>query len=186
MHTPLIDLSIYVSALFAPEVVALLCAFLIVIAWSIAFLRHIPIRHIFHQHVSSGIKTCFLIVGSTGIATFLSQTIKHIYKIPRPVDMLVMETGYRFPSGHATVSTAFFVALIVSMYVFYSTSALPVKRFVTSLSILLIIGVSSSRLVLHVHKPIDVICGVVLGLISVLIMVYIYKKNNTYEKIASK
>lgn len=183
MHTPIVDLSIYVSALFAPEVVVLFCVFLLTVAGSIALLRHIPIRHIFHQHVSSGIKTCFLIVGSTGIATVLSQVIKHIYKIPRPVDMLVIETGYRFPSGHATVSTAFFTALIVSVYFFYSASVLPVKRFVTSLSILLIIGVSCSRLVLRVHKPIDVVCGVVLGLISVLIMVYIYKKNNAHEKI---
>jgi membrane-associated phospholipid phosphatase len=176
MHSPLIQLSIYVSAIFSPEMMVLVSVFLLAVAGSIVLLRGIRFKDIFKPHISPSIQSCLIIVGSAAIATVLSQGIKHLFKTARPLNMLITETGYSFPSGHATLTTAFFTAVIACMYIFHKTWPVALRKLIISLSFIITILVCASRLVLHVHRPVDVIAGIALGIISTLIMLWISKR----------
>lgn len=79
-------------------------------------------------------------------------------------------SSYSFPSGHATLSAAFYGFLAVS---FYRRIQNPTKRLVSVATCVLIITlVCISRLVLNYHYLSDVIGGVLLGLfwLSVVFM----------------
>lgn len=181
--SPLVILAIYLSALFSPEMVILFCWFLITIAVSVLLLRRVKLKNIFRGPAPSIVRASVMIVGSTALATILSQVFKRIFQVARPVDMLILETGFSFPSGHATVSTAFFSAAIVAMYLFYKNVPMPLRRLVVAVSILLIIGICSARLVLNVHRIEDVVFGLVIGLVSTLFVQSFFKKDSTVEYI---
>lgn len=186
MHSPLIILAIYFSAIFSPELVVLFCLFLFSVATSLIILRRIPLKNIFKQHISNGIKASILVASSTIVSAILVQILKHIFSIPRPATMLVQETGYRFPSGHAAVSVACIGMAIVCLHTIYKHWPRPIKYLCTVLGILSMIGVSSSRLILGVHKPVDIYAGAGVGLISVAILFYIYKRLSYDETTSNK
>ncbi len=186
MHTPVLVLSIYLSALFSPEMVVLMCVFLLTVAVSLILLRRIKFKNIFKQHVSNGIKASLLIVGSTVISVVVVHILKHMFAVPRPITMLVEETGYRFPSGHAAVSSAFLCMIVVCTYAIYTAWPKSLRYLVSSICIILLIGVCASRLVLQVHKPIDIFVGILVGLLSVSIMFYIYKRLSYDETTSNK
>lgn len=179
--SPLVVLAIYLSALFSPEMVILFCWFLITIAVSVLLLRRVKFKNIFRGPAPSIVRASVMIVGSTALATILSQVFKHIFQVARPIDMLIVETGFSFPSGHATVSSAFFSAVIVAVYLFYKKMPMPLRRLIVSISILLIIGICSARLVLHVHRIEDVVFGSVIGLVSTLFVQSFFKKDSAVE-----
>ena len=156
----------------------LFCAFLLLSSLSIILIRKISFRKVFTQEVSAIINSSLLIVGSTAIATIFSQAFKHTFQIPRPLEMLIAETGYRFPSGHATASVAFFTAIIASIYLFHPQWPMPIRRLIISLAVLLVIGICAARLILKVHEPVDILVGTILGLISATIMISIVKKSS--------
>lgn len=180
-YSPLVESAIYLSAIFSPELVILACWFLVTITIAIMILRQVKPVDVFKGKAPSFVKTAVFIVGSTALATILSQVFKHLFKVARPVDMMIAETGYSFPSGHATLTTAFFSAIILSIYLFYPRLPMPLRRLKVAVSILLIIGVSASRLILHVHRIEDVVCGIVLGLISTLFVQSFFKKDIAVE-----
>ena len=110
-------------------------------------------------------KKAFAIVASLMTALLVSQTLKAIFRLPRPFQVhpdkikggrLSTATGYSFPSGHSTTSGAFYSALITTIW----------KKWATVLFIIPIILVPVSRLVLGVHWPLDVITGTIIGLVS--------------------
>ena len=175
MHSPLVVLSIYFSAIFSPELITLFCAFLIAIVIALMLLRKIKPKDVFKQHISRGIQSSVLIIGSTVIAIVLVQILKHMFAVPRPEGMLVIEDGFRFPSGHATVSTALLFAIILSTNYIYKTWNRSFKYLITTIALVCWVGVCVSRLILRVHKPIDIFVGIIVGLLSVGIMFYIYK-----------
>lgn len=99
----------------------------------------------------------FLVFFSGGIAVFFDLILKSLIHSPRPfaalsgVQTLFPETGYAFPSGHAT----FFAALAVSIF-FLNKKAGYVFMFFA-----LLIGLA--RIIAGVHFPIDILGGFVLG-----------------------
>lgn len=100
----------------------------------------------------------FIPVLITGILSWgMADLLKSIFKIDRPfvkfsqVVTLVPESGFSFPSLHATLITALAFAVYFKK-----------KRFgYVCLFIALIIGIS--RVVVGVHYPLDVISGFILG-----------------------
>lgn len=91
------------------------------------------------------------------LAYILASILKIFIHIPRPYDAfntvhsLFPETGYSFPSGHAT----FFMALAVSIF-FYHKKVGYIFMFFA-----LLIGIA--RIMGGVHFPIDILGGFILG-----------------------
>ncbi|MGL5245852.1 MAG: phosphatase PAP2 family protein, partial [Sarcina sp.] len=103
--------------------------------------------------------------------------IKHIVQRPRPfntlsgLDIIIRKPmGYSFPSGHT--SSAFAAVFMLSYY--FKKYRLPLMA--------LAILTGFSRIYLLVHYPSDVLCGVLLGLISFSIVLYIYKNTKLHIK----
>jgi len=85
----------------------------------------------------------------------LNVFFKYWLRLPRPPDPLIPVEGPGFPSGHAQVSTSFWFTL----------SGVIRERAVYFASSILVTGISLSRLYLRAHYLVDVIGGVVLGLL---------------------
>lgn len=114
------------------------------------------------------------------IVAVISLTIlKNVFQISRPVSDIYMAEGWSFPSGHATVATAFFFLI---SYIFFS------KLETVKGKTLLIIGsfagallVFFSRLYLGAHWTLDILAGAALGLLSVsftILMFNIFLEEN--------
>ena len=88
---------------------------------------------------------------------FFDLILKHFIHAPRPfvalsnIHSLFSETGYAFPSGHAT----FFGALAVAIFFLDKKVGL---RFMT---FALLIGLA--RIIAGVHFPVDILGGFALG-----------------------
>ncbi len=99
-------------------------------------------------------------------AWFLASFLKYVIHSPRPfrqyegVVTLFNETGYGFPSGHAT----FFMALAVSIFLVHKKAG---KYFIL---FALLIGIA--RIIAGVHSPLDILGGFILG----TLIAYIIKK----------
>lgn len=107
-----------------------------------------------------------------GVAS--SQGLKYLIKKSRPELMLIPETGYSMPSGHATLSMIFFGMMI---YLFKDEIKNTVKKYsFIIINILMIILIGFSRIYLNVHYLSDVIAGFVLGLICILIAIKLIEK----------
>ncbi|MFP4017516.1 MAG: phosphatase PAP2 family protein, partial [Halanaerobiales bacterium] len=98
--------------------------------------------------------------------------IKEIYKVPRIIGMegvrsLRIETagGYSFPSGHTQSAASFWTFLMVRFK----------KKWFYVLAVLMMILVGISRLYLGVHRPIDVIFGLIIGFAWVFVANVIFK-----------
>jgi membrane-associated phospholipid phosphatase len=97
------------------------------------------------------------VVGADG----LQNAIKAIVNRPRPsVTHLEHVTSSSFPSGHATESTAFLVALVALVYSARSGRA---RAAATVAAAVLVGAVGTSRVYLGVHYPTDVAAGIILG-----------------------
>ncbi|MEK9181649.1 MAG: phosphatase PAP2 family protein [Patescibacteria group bacterium] len=91
------------------------------------------------------------------LAWILAYMLKFLFSVSRPFDVLpqvrslISETGYAFPSGHAT----FFMALAFSIFFFHKKAGYIFMFFA------LIIGLA--RITSGVHFPIDILGGFALG-----------------------
>lgn len=113
-------------------------------------------------------------ISSMALGVILSQGLKYIIQKPRPIDQLIIETGYSFPSGHVTLSFVFFGMLI---YLFKDEIKNKFLRYsFIAINILLILLIGISRIYLNVHYFSDVIAGFVLGLICIFGAIKFFKK----------
>lgn len=113
-----------------------------------------------------------LSVGSTAVAVTL---MKHIFMRIRPDNALQTIVGDpSFPSGHASMSAAFFIALMaVFLPKIHSASG---RIWFIAISSIAIIAIGFSRLILSVHWATDVIFGWSIGIVLALISIYIAKR----------
>lgn len=110
-----------------------------------------------------------LIPSVTALSSITNSTLKIIFKRNRPLGRtLVVEKSYSFPSGHAMVSTSFYLTLA---YFITRHTNNPIIFIIASILIAII---SYSRVYLGVHYPIDVLVGIGLGLIVTVITFKIY------------
>ena len=99
----------------------------------------------------------FLVFFSGGLAVFIDLILKYLIHLPRPfvaladIRTLFPETGYAFPSGHAT----FFSALAVAIF-FLNKKAGYLFMFLAFL-------ISLARIIAGVHFPVDILGGFALG-----------------------
>ncbi len=94
-----------------------------------------------------------------GAAIYL---IKEIVQRARPLNALLNETNFSFPSGHATIGVIFFGTLIY--LILNKIKSRQIKITLISLSVLMILIIGISRLILNVHWLTDVLAGLFLGL----------------------
>jgi membrane-associated phospholipid phosphatase len=104
----------------------------------------------------------FLSVALTFVVT---NTLKNIFAIPRPEDMVLDATGYRFPSLHAAIGTAILLSLALYGARYVRTTSFPdwLAWAIWCGAFLGIVLIDISRVALNVHKPIDVVVGSLIG-----------------------
>jgi undecaprenyl-diphosphatase len=104
-----------------------------------------------------------------GAANFVLKALFHRHR-PAFWHSAITETGYSFPSGHAMLSSALVLSLIV---VLWPTRWRWLAVAVGGLFVLL---VGASRLYLGVHYPTDIIAGWCASLAWVVIVVWVIKR----------
>ena len=108
------------------------------------------------------IKEILFVFFSGVVAWCLASILKILIHTPRPfnvftnVHSLISETGFAFPSGHAT----FYLALAVSLYFCHKKVGYLFMIFA------LLIGIA--RIMAGVHFPVDILGGFILGTFTVL------------------
>lgn len=112
---------------------------------------------------------------SAFLATGLSHILKNLFKLTRPLERLLSsqniqtlfpETGFAFPSGHAS----FFSALAIAIYLGHKKAGAMFIVFA------LIIGLA--RVIAGVHFPLDILAGYLLGCLVAMLV------NNVYCRFA--
>jgi undecaprenyl-diphosphatase len=106
------------------------------------------------------------------VAVVSLVVLKETFQIVRPGSDLTESNGWSFPSGHATVATAFFFMLILTF--FKRIKGFMGKALLISGSVIGIVLVCFSRLYLGAHWALDIIAGIALGLSSVSFVVLIF------------
>jgi len=117
-----------------------------------------------------------LVALEVGGAAALDLATKTFFARPRPTlyPHLVHETGFSFPSGHATGDLAFFLALQLLAW-----HALPPRwRWLGVLGILLALACGISRPYLQIHYPSDILAGWALGAGWVLLMHLLFYRSD--------
>jgi undecaprenyl-diphosphatase len=114
-----------------------------------------------------------LTLGGAGATAFI---LKEVVARARPGALLqaIAETGYSFPSGHASMAMAFygFAAYIeANLYPRYRGAA-------AVIAIVLILGIGVSRLYLGVHYPTDVLGGYAVGGLWVLLGILLTRRTH--------
>lgn len=107
------------------------------------------------------------------IVTVVSLTIlKNVFQISRPASGLLQVDGWSFPSGHATVATAFFFLLSHAFWGRVKSTA--GKSALILGSVLGTLVICFSRLYLGAHWTLDILAGVALGLLSVSFTILVF------------
>ena len=115
----------------------------------------------------------FLVAINLVLSFVLGQIVKLIFIRERPtINVLIDIGGYSFPSGHSTVSMAFYGFLIYLCYKKIDNKIL--KWFLIILQALLILTIGYSRIYLGAHFPSDVIAGFSLGLSFLIIYIKVF------------
>ena len=87
--------------------------------------------------------------------------LKEVIRLARPINMIMNETSYAFPSGHAAMAMVLFGFFIYLSWKYLKPESM---RWTTILSIAMILLVGFTRVYLNVHWLSDVLGGYALGL----------------------
>ncbi|MFD1739126.1 phosphatase PAP2 family protein [Bacillus salitolerans] len=104
----------------------------------------------------------------------LYKVLKDIYKRERPIhDPFIDAIGYGFPSGHSTVTMAFYGILIYFIWRLTKTSLR--RNVIITFFAFYILLVGISRVLLQAHFATDVLAGYLIGFIYVIICLLLYE-----------
>lgn len=112
-----------------------------------------------HEDKKKGVKDLFVVLASAVTAWFLAHFLKNMFHTLRPfaalswVRPLVLESGYAFPSGHAT----FFMALASALWFYH-------KRLAVFFGLSAVL-IGLARISAGIHWPVDILGGLALGYI---------------------
>lgn len=107
------------------------------------------------------------------ITGVLIWVVKNLVDKARPTEMLVLQEGFAFPSGHTAISLVFFVSLA---HLFSKNKPRLQKVLFYSIAGALSILVGFTRIYLKVHDYYDVLGGFLLGGIVLSIGIWFYEK----------
>lgn len=124
------------------------------------------------------VKSIILALGM-GFSALLSVVLKELFHQARPINALILENSFSYPSGHVLMTVVFFGLLI---FMHWDNLRKKGKIWAILVYILLIGAVSFSRLYLNVHWLSDVIGSIFLGLFLVSILTYFYRLNNIFGR----
>lgn len=111
---------------------------------------------------------------------FLNVLLKLIFMRDRPYElMIITESGYSFPSGHAMAALGFYGFIIY--LIFHFNLEKRAKICFTALTILLIFLIGVSRIYLGVHYASDILAGYIVSLIYLIFYVSFIKKYLGFE-----
>jgi undecaprenyl-diphosphatase len=110
----------------------------------------------------------FIILGTSAVAWVFAYIIKNITMISRPfvalgITPLFFESGFSFPSLHVIVISS------ISTIMWSIDYRLGIIFFIFT------ILVAISRMIIGVHYPIDVVCGLIFGVLIGLFILWFYK-----------
>ena len=108
------------------------------------------------------------------IILIINNILKIIFSRPRPIDMLIEENGYSFPSGHSMISMGFYGLLIYIIYI--NTNNKYIKWISIILCSILILLIGLSRVYLRVHYASDVLAGFLISLSYLILFISLYAK----------
>ncbi len=92
----------------------------------------------------------------------LLSLMKYLIGRPRPPDALFKVPGYSFPSGHAMMSTIFFLFILKVFSSDFKSSFF--RTIFIILTITFPIAISFSRLYFNVHWLSDIVGGIIIGI----------------------
>jgi membrane-associated phospholipid phosphatase len=118
------------------------------------------------------IRNALIVMVSMSVAVASFVLLKEVFQVSRPLTDLLDLDSWSFPSGHATVATAFFFALA---HTFFGRIKTTLGRL--SLVLVSILGaalVAFSRLYLGAHWTLDILAGIALGLVAVSFTVLVF------------
>jgi undecaprenyl-diphosphatase len=100
-------------------------------------------------------------------AEAITYALKVFVARPRPLNGLLVENDFSFPSGHATIAMAFFGTLIYIAWSHIHPSRY--RQFFIFIGVSLILLIGFSRLYLGVHYFSDILTGYLVGFIGILL-----------------
>ncbi|MBM7659916.1 undecaprenyl-diphosphatase [Bacillus mesophilus] len=105
----------------------------------------------------------------------LFQSLKDVFLRERPIlDPSIDATGYSFPSGHSTVSMAFYGILLYFILKYMKSSLIKTGVILFFSFYILFMGVS--RILLRAHYVSDVLAGFAIGFVYLMICIFVYEK----------
>lgn len=114
---------------------------------------------------------CLLLAGWGGALGLYTLTKHSVQRMRPPMDIWLMNVGSSssFPSGHATQSTATFLALAFLVAAWLPRARRPARLIAVALAA----GIGWSRVYLGVHWATDVVAGWLIALIWIAIVVWL-------------
>lgn len=114
-----------------------------------------------------------LLLGAMAGDLFLVELFKTVIMSPRPLNGLVVASGYSFPSGHATSSVVFFGVL--TYFVWKNWGSAKVKALTCGLYVSITAVVGFDRIYLNVHWFSDIVGSIFLGAFWVTFCILLFK-----------
>ena len=115
-----------------------------------------------------------LVILNTVNTAILNQGIKYIVRRPRPINLIINEDGFSFPSGHSMMSMCFYALIIY--FIWKSNLKKDIKIILTALIVLLVYIIGFTRIYFGAHYPSDILAGYMITLTYMLIFIPIYNK----------
>jgi undecaprenyl-diphosphatase len=114
-----------------------------------------------------------LLLGAMAGDTFLVELFKTIIMSPRPLNGLIVTSGYSFPSGHTMSSLVFFGVL--TYFAWKNWDSAKIKALTGGLYISITALVGFDRIYLNVHWFGDIVGSIFLGAFWVTICILLFK-----------
>jgi undecaprenyl-diphosphatase len=114
-----------------------------------------------------------LLLGAMAGDALLVTFFKMVIMSPRPLNGIIVESGYSFPSGHTTSCVIFFG--ILTYFVWKHWSSFKIKASTAGLYVSLTAVVGFDRIYLNVHWFSDIVGAVLLGAFWLTLNIFLFK-----------